>query len=69
MRQVQLSRPEADALVQAMGRLPASATFERNLISSILKRAEVPEGKVDRRRPSNYDRWLRQQAEHTEKYR
>ncbi len=63
MRQVQLSRPEADALVQAMGRLPDSATFERDLISKILKRAEVPEGKPDRKRPSNYDRWLRDQAE------
>ena len=63
VRQVQLSRPEADALVQAMGRLPEGATFERNLISAILKRAEVPEGKADRKRPSNYDRWLRKQAE------
>ena len=67
MRQVQLSRPEADALVQAMGRLPESATFERNLISAILKRAEVPEGKADRRRPSNYDRWLLQNAERKDK--
>jgi hypothetical protein len=49
--------------VQAMGRLPEGATFERNLISAILKRAEVPEGKADRKRPSNYDRWLRKQAE------
>jgi hypothetical protein len=44
-----------------MGRLPDGATFERDLISRILKRAEVPEGKVDRKRPSNYDRWLREQ--------
>ncbi len=49
--------------MQAMGRLPEGATFERNLISAILKRAEVPEGKADRKRPSNYDRWLRKQAE------
>ena len=63
MRQVQLSRPEADALVQAMGKLPDSATFERDLISRRLKRAEVPEGKPDRKRLSNYDRWLRDQAE------
>jgi hypothetical protein len=63
MRQVQLSRPEADALVQAMGRLPDGATFERDCISAILKRAEVPDGKADRRRPSNYDRWLREHAE------
>jgi hypothetical protein len=67
VRQVQLSRPEADALVQAMGRLPETATFERNLISAILKRAEVPEGKADRRRPSNYDRWLRQNTDQTDK--
>lgn len=63
VRQVQLSRPEADALVQAMGRLPEGATFERKLISAVLKRAEVPEGKPDRKRPSNYDRWLRKQSE------
>lgn len=63
LRQVQISRAEADALVQAMGRLPDGATFERDCISKILKRAEVPEGKADRRRPSNYDRWLREQEE------
>jgi hypothetical protein len=62
LRQVQISRAEADALVQAMGRLPDGATFERDCISAILKRAEVPEGKPDRRRPSNYDRWLLQHA-------
>ena len=31
-------------------------------ISAILKRAEVPEGTADRRRPINYDRWLLKQA-------
>jgi hypothetical protein len=35
-----------------MDRLPESATYERNLISAVLERAEVPEGKPDRKRPT-----------------
>jgi hypothetical protein len=61
-RTVELSRPEADALVQAMSRLP-DAPFERARIEEILKRADVPEGAVDRIRPSHYDRWLARQEE------
>jgi len=57
------SRNEAETTKVSHRRHDAGDTFERDCISAILKRAEVPEGRADRRLPSNYDRWLLQHAE------
>jgi hypothetical protein len=55
MRTTQLSRAEADALVQAMRKMPPG--FERDDIESILRRAEVPKALSKKNQPSAYDRW------------
>jgi hypothetical protein len=53
----ELNRPEADALVQVLNKLEDGDT--RAMITRVLNRAVVPDSKPDRKRPSNYDRWLK----------
>ena len=53
----ELNRPEADALAQVLAKL--KDRYTRSMITRVLDRAIVPDGKPDRKRPSNYDRWLK----------